>query len=1651
MRSLPRVVSKIPNDLRQFLEKVREYLSEGGGDQFVTKNQLLRGGIIGTTPGGEITPPTVPGISLPTVPVSLNATGFLGTIVLTWGAPDYLGHMHTEIWSASTNDFSAKTLIGTAEGTSYSDAVGSGATKYYWIRFVNKNNVAGPYNSAVGTAGFASTDPSYLLDVLSGSITEAELYADLNTRLNQIEINTSQINVLQAEVNDLLDTPEYDNATTYQAGATVTYEGGLYQALQETTGNLPTDETYWVRIGDYSSLGEAVAALAATTEVLTEELAAEVTARETLAARVTVTEGDIATNTAAIQTEASTRASADTALTTQITTATSIANSKNKSYRQNTPPSGGLVTGDIWFDSDDSNKAYYWNGTAWIATDDTRIAANTAAIQTEATTRADADSALTTQVTTAVSIANSKNKSYRQASAPDTDLVAGDIWFDSDDSNKAYRWNGTAWVATDDTRIAANTAAIQTEATTRADADSALATQITTLTSTVNSNTAAIQTEATARADADSALTTQVNTAIAIADAKNKSYRQASAPDTDLVVGDLWFDSDDNNKAYRWDGTAWVATDDTRIASNAAAIQTEATARADADSALTTQITTATSIANAKNKSYRQASAPSVDLVSGDIWFDSDDNNKAYRWDGSAWVATDDARISANAAAIQTEATTRADADSALTTQVTTATSIANSKNKSYRQASAPDTDLVVGDLWFDSDDNNKAYRWNGTAWAATDDARISANTAAIQTEATTRADADTALATQITTLASTVSNNTAAIQTEATTRADADSALATQINTLASTVSNNTAAIQTEATARADADTALTTQITTATSIANSKNKSYRQASAPNTDLVVGDLWFDSDDSNKAYRWDGTAWVITDDTRISANTAAIQTEATTRADADSALATSISTLTTTVNGNTASIQTNTTSINGVRAQNTIQINNNGFVSGYGLISTLDSGGAATSDFIVNVNRFAVTAPETSIPLRANSTAYAVGRYVKVTGVDDRMLVCKVAGTSGGSVPSVGAIGTLVTDGTVTWQVASRIPFAVLTTSLTANGATLTPGVYIDGASILNATINNAQIGDAQITTAKIADTIQSTNYVANTSGWQINKAGTAEFRNVKITGEVQATSGTFTGTVSGSIILGGSATNYSTGVGLFAGLDSGTYKFRVGDPTADYFRWTGSALEINGEIIGTGNIKGRAVTTADWYRSIDNWQVREYATLDNAWYDVTPAVVTVSADEEAFISLTVNMAFGVRDGTFYYRIKAGDHTGTIRAIATSNYQVICCVGDGGLVIAGVGGQDWTRGRSNTTATLYGVTYCFTDKQFVAVGAGGIILTSPNGLDWTIVREYNVANPDLLSVHTPYDYQGISYPAPTHDYVAVGKSGTILTSPNGVTWTTRTSGTTAELRDVAYAWATDPGSITTPGWTAVGVGGVMRYSSDGVTWTTRTSGTTADINCIVFNGNDAIIAGCSYNAGLGAETGLLYSTNGSTWVANYTDSNVTANIVDIHATASNVDDGLGTTRPNSVAVKFVTTNGFIRREGNGIGSYSQDTLTGLPAGSTTMYAIGGIVQEQYLGKVYDTSVKDYYLVGGPSGVIWYTTVSSANTWRALSASYSLNGQVPARVTNDYTSTSYTFLDAYPDTGNNTYQLQIYNLSGTAIVVSTVINAVQYKR
>ncbi|RYF76224.1 MAG: DUF1983 domain-containing protein, partial [Comamonadaceae bacterium] len=129
-----------------------------------------------------------------------------------------------------------------------------------------------------------------------------------------------------------------------------------------------------------------------------------------------------------------------------------------------------------------------------------------------------------------------------------------------------------------------NKATVASQIQTVSNAQSAQATLITGISTTVNDNHSAVTLSISSLTTEQSAQATHI---VAVESAANRavSYRQASPPTGTIRVGALWSDTDDNNRLYRWSGTAWVEVTDPRTAQNTAAIVTEQTTRADAVSA----------------------------------------------------------------------------------------------------------------------------------------------------------------------------------------------------------------------------------------------------------------------------------------------------------------------------------------------------------------------------------------------------------------------------------------------------------------------------------------------------------------------------------------------------------------------------------------------------------------------------------------------------------------------------------------------------------------------------------------------------------------------------------------------------------------------------------------------------------------------------------------------------------------------------------------------------------------------------------------------------------------------------------------------------------------------------------------------------------
>jgi len=165
---LPAIVSALPNDVRNFLQRVREYIdsSTTGSGQLITASaveDMIDDITIPT--GGPATIDTTP----PPAPTGLIVTGeVFTTIILEWDAPTLYGNLaYTEVWRSGVDDRATAVLTGTANGTLYQDSVDPLSSYYYWIRFVSKADVTGAYNQLAGVLGVTSENPDRLFDVLT--------------------------------------------------------------------------------------------------------------------------------------------------------------------------------------------------------------------------------------------------------------------------------------------------------------------------------------------------------------------------------------------------------------------------------------------------------------------------------------------------------------------------------------------------------------------------------------------------------------------------------------------------------------------------------------------------------------------------------------------------------------------------------------------------------------------------------------------------------------------------------------------------------------------------------------------------------------------------------------------------------------------------------------------------------------------------------------------------------------------------------------------------------------------------------------------------------------------------------------------------------------------------------------------------------------------------------------------------------------------------------------------------------------------------------------------------------------------------------------------------------------------------------------------
>ena len=213
---------------------------------------------------------------------------------------------------------------------------------------------------------------------------------------------------------------------------------------------------------------------------------------------------------------------------------------------------------------------------------------------------------------------------------------------------------------------------------------------------------------------------------------------------------------------------------------------------------------------------------------------------------------------------------------------------------------------------------------------------------------------------------------------------------------------------------------------------------------------------------------------------------------------------------------------------------------------------------------------------------------------------------------------------------------------------------------------------------------------------------------------------------------------------------------------------------------------------------------------------MADAWTDVSDITtpesltgVTWESTNNQFLIVGAGLTVLTGDGNTWSRENLSNLEGT------TDLEDVAWLGDGyiavgksGLIITSIDGSAWTElnlGAAFTPNTLNGVAS--NDKDIiVVVGNHGTILTSlDNGLTWELLTQ------DINNSLNDITWDG-------NQFGVVGSSDTILTSTDGVTWTSHVPGTSSIAFIAASQW--DSSLPVNPIVAAVGSSGTFIVSPD---------------------------------------------------------------------------------------------------------------------------------------------------------------------------------------------------------------------------------------
>jgi photosystem II stability/assembly factor-like uncharacterized protein len=210
-------------------------------------------------------------------------------------------------------------------------------------------------------------------------------------------------------------------------------------------------------------------------------------------------------------------------------------------------------------------------------------------------------------------------------------------------------------------------------------------------------------------------------------------------------------------------------------------------------------------------------------------------------------------------------------------------------------------------------------------------------------------------------------------------------------------------------------------------------------------------------------------------------------------------------------------------------------------------------------------------------------------------------------------------------------------------------------------------------------------------------------------------------------------------------------------------------------------------------------------------------------------------------------DGDTWTKVSSGVED-ELSDVAYGN-GVFVAVG-GNTILVSSDGLTWNE--QTPPAGFYSYNITFGNGSFVAINSTSSAFVSSDGINWT----ERTLPPSSTLTDIIFGYG---------QFMVVGYSGTVITAPAAdlSTWTPRTSGTTQTLRQVAYR------STPTDLFVAVGASGTVITSTNaGLNWTVQPSGITQTIMAVGY-GNGLFVASGGASS---SDAGHIWtSTNGIAW------------------------------------------------------------------------------------------------------------------------------------------------------------------------------------